>query len=231
MGEICPRSNPDIAHMKYSIYPLKLILDYLNFPMFNPHRQDCKYGPHLSEWTVVAGEMTIFPKIAMDLDQLAYRMEMLKLASYYYKSVTMEGIRSFYRSILEDIEKGIIDWGDKRELDKAEARFLLNPDYKRRKDNPNFRTSKPSDKTYYCSDFNLGKCSKSDKHEGKVGDHTVTVSHICRACFVNDRLNKPQSEKDSACPHKKSEWLKTEMYATQTPTIHKPVAKEAILTS
>ncbi len=25
MGEICPRSDPDIAHMKYSIDPLKLI--------------------------------------------------------------------------------------------------------------------------------------------------------------------------------------------------------------
>ena len=25
MGEICPRSNPDIAHVKYSIDPLKLI--------------------------------------------------------------------------------------------------------------------------------------------------------------------------------------------------------------
>ncbi len=24
-----------------------MILDYLNFPMLNPHRQDCKYGPHL----------------------------------------------------------------------------------------------------------------------------------------------------------------------------------------
>ncbi len=62
MGEICPRSDPDIAHMKYSIDPLKLIyndlllecikghmiLDYLNFPMLNSHRQVCKYGPHLS---------------------------------------------------------------------------------------------------------------------------------------------------------------------------------------
>ncbi len=26
MGEICPRSDPDIAHMKYSIDPLKLIV-------------------------------------------------------------------------------------------------------------------------------------------------------------------------------------------------------------
>ncbi len=24
-----------------------MILDYLNFPMLNPHRQVCKYGPHL----------------------------------------------------------------------------------------------------------------------------------------------------------------------------------------
>ena len=25
-----------------------MILDYLNFPMLNPHRQVCKYGPHLT---------------------------------------------------------------------------------------------------------------------------------------------------------------------------------------
>ncbi len=33
MGEICPRSDPDIAHMG-----------------LNPHWQLCKYGPHLMKW-------------------------------------------------------------------------------------------------------------------------------------------------------------------------------------
>ncbi len=44
MGEICPRSDPDIAHMRYYLGPLKL---KYNFPMLNPHWQLCKYGPHL----------------------------------------------------------------------------------------------------------------------------------------------------------------------------------------
>ncbi len=26
-----------------------MILDHLNFPMLNPHRKVCKYGPHLIE--------------------------------------------------------------------------------------------------------------------------------------------------------------------------------------
>ena len=30
-----------------SRYCPHMILDYLNFPMLNPHRQVCKYGPHL----------------------------------------------------------------------------------------------------------------------------------------------------------------------------------------
>ena len=46
LGKICPRSDPDIASMEYSMDPLKfmytkghmimMILDYLNFPMLNP---------------------------------------------------------------------------------------------------------------------------------------------------------------------------------------------------
>ncbi len=28
-----------------------MILDYLNFPMLKPHRQVCKYGPHLYDNT------------------------------------------------------------------------------------------------------------------------------------------------------------------------------------
>ena len=58
MGKICPRSDPDIAHMRYYLGPLKLnlisqcttgyeIWDNFNFPMLNPHWQLCKYGPHL----------------------------------------------------------------------------------------------------------------------------------------------------------------------------------------
>ncbi len=51
MGEICPRSHPDIAHMRYYLGPQCTtgyeIQDNLNFPMLNPHWQLCKYGPHL----------------------------------------------------------------------------------------------------------------------------------------------------------------------------------------
>ncbi len=61
MGEICPRSDPYIAHMRCYLGPLKLKYKYLfsqcttgytiwdnfNFPMLNPHWQLCKYGPHL----------------------------------------------------------------------------------------------------------------------------------------------------------------------------------------
>ncbi len=39
MGEICPRSDPDIAHMKYSIDPLKLIYTGLSlFQAFQAFR-------------------------------------------------------------------------------------------------------------------------------------------------------------------------------------------------
>ena len=55
MGEICPRSDPDIAHMRYYLGPLFSqcttgyeIWDNFNFPMLNPNWQLCKYGPHLS---------------------------------------------------------------------------------------------------------------------------------------------------------------------------------------
>ena len=64
LGEICPRSDPDISHMRDYLEPLKLhyivcndlylyhikgygIWNHFNFPMLNPHRETCKYGPHL----------------------------------------------------------------------------------------------------------------------------------------------------------------------------------------
>ncbi len=41
LGEICPRSDPDIAHMKYYLDPIKLIYKTL----LDTHLQVCKYGP------------------------------------------------------------------------------------------------------------------------------------------------------------------------------------------
>ncbi len=43
MGEICQRSDPDIAHVSYYLG----FWDNFNFSMLNPHRQLCTYGPHL----------------------------------------------------------------------------------------------------------------------------------------------------------------------------------------
>ncbi len=45
LGEICPRSDPDIAHMEYCLDSLKL----------NLHRHVCKYGPHLCHSLLVKG--------------------------------------------------------------------------------------------------------------------------------------------------------------------------------
>ena len=41
MGEIGPRSDPDIMDLH------NVIWDNFNFPMLYSHRQWCKYGPHL----------------------------------------------------------------------------------------------------------------------------------------------------------------------------------------
>ena len=52
LGEICPRSDADIAYMGYYLehfYHIKGygIWNHLNFPMLNPRKETCKYGPHL----------------------------------------------------------------------------------------------------------------------------------------------------------------------------------------
>ncbi len=84
-GKICSRSDPDIAHMKYSIDPLKLmykghmILDHLNFPMLNPHRQVCKYGPHLK----ILGNVR--PNEMWKL--VSYSVEMVSYSSYLRKTL------------------------------------------------------------------------------------------------------------------------------------------------
>ena len=74
MGGICLRSDSDIAYMRYYLDPLKLkykcvmtyaynvplgigIWDNFNIPMLNPHRQLCKYGPHLSRLICLIGWM------------------------------------------------------------------------------------------------------------------------------------------------------------------------------
>ena len=66
MGEICQRSDPDIAHVSSSAPIIcRVAIDYIgplfsqcttgyeiwdnfNFPILNPHWQLCKYGLHLS---------------------------------------------------------------------------------------------------------------------------------------------------------------------------------------
>ena len=66
LGEICPRSDPDIAHVEYC-------LD-LNFPMLNLHRQVCKYGvmdPTLIAVTGGQGPSSVVQKAGHDELRLA----------------------------------------------------------------------------------------------------------------------------------------------------------------
>ncbi len=108
----------------------------------------------------------IFKQVACNLVQLVYRIEMLELASYYFHNGTyMEGIRSFY-TVLSDIEQGTVYLGDQRELDCADSQILQNPKKKKQDkwDKPTTKTA--STKLFSCADFNLGKCTKADPHEG-----------------------------------------------------------------
>ena len=49
LPKVGSRHSPhEILHRPPEVYQRHMILDYLNFPMLNPHRQVCKCGPHLS---------------------------------------------------------------------------------------------------------------------------------------------------------------------------------------
>ncbi len=140
--------------------------------------------------STVAGEIEVWQSLDLkdpkDLSQLAFRMEMLKVAAYNYQDTKMEGIRQFLDALFSKIEKGQINWGRFIEIDRAENRILRDPKHRvvRGKDKEKRQNnSSNNSKKFYCYEFNIGKCNKGKTHEGKLGDRKVTFSHICRACY------------------------------------------------
>ena len=61
---------------------------------------------------------------------------------------------------------------------------------------------KDSDKTFYCYDFNKGKCPYLGAHEGKFNRMNVVKKHICKNCWQMDTVERKHTEGDFSCPNK-----------------------------
>ena len=62
------------------------------------------------------------------------------------------------------------------------------------------KMDKDSDKTFYCYDFNKGKCLYPGAHEGKFNCMNITKKQSCKVCWQVDTAERKYLEVISAAP-------------------------------
>ena len=120
-----------------------------------------------------------------------------------------------YSSFLSRFEKGKSKWGAQTAINRLEysLRFrafaenlnLKESDGKFMKFRPKqMDAGYKSPKKFYCNDFNKGYCLYPGSHEGRFNKMLVVKTHMCKACWENDGLEKHHPENHGECPHRLS---------------------------
>ncbi|CAH1257542.1 Hypp1851 [Branchiostoma lanceolatum] len=148
----------------------------------------------------VAGEIAIILHRETDPNESYNRAQILKGAMLDIPTYTFEGVRAFYRTMLQHVEHALLDLDSTHTL--ADAKALKN-DYLRRPDQ--VATDTPSDKSKTkvsatdtpCSGYQRGTCTFNADHPGPYGS---TFKHVCKYCY-RFRPDVPLRHTPSECKY------------------------------
>lgn len=117
-------------------------------------------------------------------------------------------ILNIHQEVLIDIERGNRSWNDSFS-DIESLNLLLD----RSSTSASLRTTAgssstsnvtPGKRTWFCSKFQKGECSKTSPHSARIGSEIRTVKHVCATCFLKDRELRDHPESSASCPHKQA---------------------------
>ncbi len=61
--------------------------------------------------------------------------------------------------------------------------------------------NKKSKKLWFCSAYQKGECTYSDKHMVDVNGKQMNAHHICASCWVTDKVKASHPDTSPSCPH------------------------------
>lgn len=153
---------------------------------------------------LVAGEMEIIALDDVSQDEKDMRIELLKKLAYHSAYLEHDTLLDIYATFVGNIEKGVISWNSKRALERLEQNMLLRSINKQKniaKVSPK-KEERALPKVVYCLDYNKGRCSEQDSHEGKWNGQVCLKNHICSRCLKADGSKRNHPETDKDCPSK-----------------------------
>ena len=159
---------------------------------------------HMQFDHLVAGETRTI-EMGTDPAQILGRLRLLRRMAYAkLRGYEWPLIRKMYAAILRSIEANENTW--EANFDRFES-ILYRKTPLRREEKERGGAS-PSNKKWFCRDWNKGNCNKTAPHKAWFGSGTNAVSrtvlHICATCYMKDRTQKDHPETHESCPHKEA---------------------------
>ena len=142
------------------------------------------------------------------------RIKLLTIIMYHSQCCRWPVLRQQYDMLMKRIEREEIEWDHdlSQAFDKAIERRLRMGNAGEREQkiknvkapkagNQNSKSTK-GDETFYCLDYNKGKCDEPAAHMGRLGNREVLKQHICRRCWQEKAQKVGHTEQDPRCPFK-----------------------------
>ena len=146
----------------------------------------------------VAGFLESYRYEKINNTEIKIRTELLTNLMYLSKSYEWPSILDFHASVLVEIKRGYLEWGD--DFSHLERRTVKISDNEYGTAVGKSSTEHKN-KTLFCKSYNHGNCDKqTEEHYAYVKGNRVVVSHICAYCFINSKTHKKHPE--SECPSK-----------------------------
>lgn len=155
---------------------------------------------------LVAGEMEILGVSEISQEEKNARIEVLKKLAYHSAYLDIETILDIYATFVGNVEKGIMSWDSKRALERLEQTMLLRTISKQKNGQKSEgklpKKDKYIPKVVYCLDYNKGRCSELDSHDGKWNGQACIKHHVCSRCLKYEGIKRAHPESDAECPNK-----------------------------
>ena len=144
-----------------------------------------------------AGELEILTS-KISKSEFRGRLKFLKKIAYFTNIYDWSQLLNYYAAWLRRIEMGLNSWSDEpAQIENA----MLASKVLRRKSDKGYLSQ--SEQTWWCPDFNNGKCSfQTFSHQKSILGHSRLVKHIFGTCWKKEKKQLRHPESSAACPYK-----------------------------
>ena len=148
----------------------------------------------------VAGELETISSQGINHVEKEGRTRLLKQLVYLKGSYDWDTVRSVYVTIVRKIELARAQWSD---CFTNDIQWMVTKHMGQSKPAPKWRsknTAAPAERihqqepTWYCAEFQQGKCRHTDHHLGVFRGQTVQLHHICARCWRRQRVKAAHAE-------------------------------------